>query len=95
MSQYDALTGVKRLRVRRYKAVRYCATLKAAGLNILRAAAVAMGRKRAKDPAKGQIEPFFIPFPFVKERIYRIFSGLEKILLPTIARDDFYFKSAA
>lgn len=95
MSQYDALTGVKRLRVRGYKAVRYCATLKAAGLNILRAAAVAMARKRAKDPAKGQIEPFFMPFPFVKERIYRIFSGLEKILLPTIARDDFYFKSAA
>ena len=40
MSQFDRLTGVKRLRVRGLKAVRYCATLKALGLNILRAAAV-------------------------------------------------------
>jgi hypothetical protein len=40
MSEYDRRTGVKRLRVRGLKAVRYCATLKALGLNILRAAAV-------------------------------------------------------
>jgi gas vesicle protein len=95
MSQYDALTGVKRLRVRGYKAVRYCATLKAAGLNILRATAVAMARKRSKHQAKDQKKRFFIPFPFVKERICRILSGLEKILLPPIACDDFYSKSAA
>ena len=40
MSEYDRRTGVKRLRVRGLKAVRYCATLKALGLNLLRAAAV-------------------------------------------------------
>ncbi len=40
MSEYDRRTGVKRLRVRGLTAVRYCATLKALGLNILRAAAV-------------------------------------------------------
>jgi len=39
MSSYDRLTGVKRLRVRGLKAVRFCATLKALGVNILRAAA--------------------------------------------------------
>lgn len=41
MSEYNTLTGrVKRLRVRDMKAVRYCATLKAIGVNIFRATAV-------------------------------------------------------
>jgi len=40
MSAYDRRTGVKRLRVRGLKAVRFCATLKALGVNIFRAAAV-------------------------------------------------------
>lgn len=40
MSEYDRRTGVKRLRVRGFKAVRFCATLKAIGLNIFRATAV-------------------------------------------------------
>ena len=39
MSEYDRRTGVKHLRVRRLKAVRFCATLKALGINIFRAAA--------------------------------------------------------
>lgn len=39
MSSYDRLTGVKHLRVRGLKAVRFCATLKALGVNIIRAAA--------------------------------------------------------
>jgi len=38
MSEFDRRTGVKKLRVRGLKAVRYCATLKALGLNLLRAA---------------------------------------------------------
>jgi hypothetical protein len=40
MSEYDRRTGVKNLRVRGFKAVKYCSTLKALGINILRAAAV-------------------------------------------------------
>jgi hypothetical protein len=39
MSEYDRRTGVKHLRVRGTKAVRFCATLKAIGVNIFRAAA--------------------------------------------------------
>lgn len=39
MSEFDRKTGVKRLRVRGLKAVRFCATLKAVGVNIMRAAA--------------------------------------------------------
>lgn len=42
MSEYDRRTGVKHLRVRGLKAVKYCATLKALGINILRAAAFRM-----------------------------------------------------
>lgn len=39
-SALDRLTGVKQLRVRGMKAVRYCVTLKAAGVNLFRATAV-------------------------------------------------------
>jgi len=39
MSEFDRRTGVKHLRVRGLKAVRFCATLKALGVNIFRAAA--------------------------------------------------------
>lgn len=40
MSEYDRRTGVKHLRVRGMKAVKFCATLKALGVNIFRAAVV-------------------------------------------------------
>ena len=45
MSEFDRRTGVKHLRVRGFKAVRYCAALKAVGINLFRAAAV----RRAAD----------------------------------------------
>jgi len=44
MSEYNKRTGVKRLRVRGLKAVRFCATLKAVGVNIMRAAVVRIAR---------------------------------------------------
>jgi hypothetical protein len=50
MSEYDRRTGVKRLRVRGMEAVRYCAVLKATGLNLYRAAAVRKARKAFSDP---------------------------------------------
>lgn len=40
ISAYDARTGVKQLRVRGFEAVRFCATLKATGVNIFRATVV-------------------------------------------------------
>ncbi|MDA8179832.1 MAG: transposase [Deltaproteobacteria bacterium] len=42
MSAFDRLTGVKHLRVRGMKAVRFAVTLKALGVNLIRAAAVWM-----------------------------------------------------
>jgi hypothetical protein len=50
MSQYDRLTGVKHLRVRGFKAVRFAATLKAAGVNIARAVAALRARRKSEDP---------------------------------------------
>ena len=47
MSEYDRRTGVKHLRVRGLKPVRFCATLKALGVNIFRAAAVRLSRMMA------------------------------------------------
>jgi hypothetical protein len=70
MSQYNALTGVKHLRVRGMMAVRYCATLKAIGLNILRAVAVRKARNSSQGGAMSGLLPKLTPFPFVKEQIY-------------------------
>jgi len=75
MSEYDRRTGVKHLRFRGLKAVRFCAVLKAAGLNILRAAAVRKARKKKEtglDKAKlGAMQVFLI----FKERIVRLFAS--------------------
>ena len=91
MSQYDALTGVKRLRVRGFKAVRYCVTLKAAGLNLLRAASVRKARRLSQRILKGLLSPF----PFFKEQFYSFISGIEKIVLPKPVASTCYLKLAA
>lgn len=49
-SEYDRLTGVKHLRVRGFKAVRFCATIKALGINIFRIAAARKTGKQATQP---------------------------------------------
>jgi len=54
-SEWDRRTGVKHLRVRGRKAVRFCVFLKALGLNILRYTAwvIGGGKELAPDPGKG------------------------------------------
>ena len=72
MSQFDRLTGVKHLRVRGYEAVRYCVTLKAAGLNMLRAARVRKAQMKADRPAgpgNSWKSPLSMVYLVVKERI--------------------------
>jgi len=95
MSQYDARTGVKDLRVRGFKAVRFCATLKAAGLNLLRAAAVRKARKRAQTASTGTFWGLSVPFPFIKERICQFLIGSGSFLFPSPFAADGYAKSAA
>ena len=72
MSQYDRLTGVKRLRVRGMKAVRFAAVMKAIAINIVRAVAVNSARARAKSPKVTLCGRSGCVFQVFKERIYRI-----------------------
>jgi len=77
MSELDRRTGVKRLRVRGFKAVRFSATLKAIGINLFRAAAV---RKAANhnNPAKNRIKSALNhAIFFVKEHVKRILGPLK------------------
>ncbi len=95
MSQYDRLTGVKHLRVRGGGAVRFCATLKAAGVNILRAAAVWAAQHKAKSSAKGRLRANRIPFPFFKEQIGRCWSNFQKMSLSHLVGTYAAHKAAA
>ena len=85
MSQYDRLTGVKRLRVVGLKAVRFCATLKATGLNILRAAAVRGRQRKPHDAKTGALGPAFMLFSIIKEPIGRWWPNIMKKLPPRFA----------
>ena len=86
-SEYDRLTGVKHLRVRGLKAVRFCATMKALGINIYRiAAALRAGKQpiQAENmlilPIKCMISAFnrdFSPFGVT----FRNISDRSKIML--------------
>lgn len=84
MSQYDRLTGVKRLRVRGFKAVRFAAVLKAAGVNLARAVAAHRARRRAQgrdtEPYMGE----YIVLGFFKEllsSISRVLAGSYSVRL--------------
>lgn len=47
MSEFDKLTGVRKLKVRGRKVVRYFATMRSAGLNLLGAARASRARAKA------------------------------------------------
>ena len=77
MSELDRRTGVKRLRVRGFKAVRFSATLKAIGINLFRAAAVRRAANHDNaDNSKIKSALNHAIF-FVKEHLERIFSPLK------------------
>lgn len=80
MSQYDRVTGVKRLRVRGFPAVRFCVILKAIGVNLLRATSVQRARKtREGSPAQGN-SPLHTLILVVKEHVGKL-SGRSGIFL--------------
>ena len=68
MSEYDRRTGVKQLRVRGFDSVRFCATLKAAGINILRAVAVWIALNPEIDDNKSDEPDLNHAFLVFKER---------------------------
>ena len=80
MSEYDRRTGVKHLRVRGFKAVRFCATLKAVGVNILRAAAVRKAMNKGKIAHQGVLPAPLYAIYIVKERFLKVWGQLRKIL---------------
>jgi len=79
MSEYDRKTGVKHLRVRGLKAVRFCATLKAVAVNIFRATAVRRALNTAKT-AHGRVLPALMYAIYVvKERFLKALGQWIKI----------------
>lgn len=74
ISEYDRRTGVKHMRFRGLKAVRFCAFLKAAGLNILRAAAVRRARKMKETGLKKETLGAMDVFLIFKELIAKSFA---------------------
>ena len=80
MSEFDRRTGVKRLRVRGMKAVRYSVILKAAGLNILRASAVMADRLSSKSDQKGSKMGLFAGINFFKERILAFMASFVRAI---------------
>jgi hypothetical protein len=82
MSEYDRTTGVKRVRVRGFPAVRYCATLKAIGVNLFRATAVRNALKRpGKAPPAGQSLLHRVIL-VVKERIRGVWGKVKRLVSP-------------
>jgi hypothetical protein len=95
MSEFDRRTGVKKLRVRGMPAVRFCARMKATGLNILRAGAVRRARRKARESNGTYIGLFDTLIGAVKERIQRFIEGLGSVFLKTSQAADNYLKMAA
>jgi len=79
MSELDRRTGVKRLRVRGFKAVRFSATLKAIGINLFRAAAVRRAANHDNADNSRIKSTLNHAIFFVKEHLERIFSPLNNL----------------
>jgi hypothetical protein len=75
MSQLDRLTGVKKLRVRGLSRVSFAAYLKAAGINIIRAAAF---RKREHEGGRPLSEAASAFFCAVKERLLFVSTAIRR-----------------
>lgn len=88
-SAWDRRTGVKNLRVRGGKAVRFAVTVKAAAMNILRATAFKARKIAGGGSPRGIRSLTYRPFSVFKELIRR-FSKLPDKLLP-IHENGFHF----
>jgi hypothetical protein len=65
----DRLTGVKKLRGRGFKALRFCAKMKAAGLNLLRVSGSGGPRGKNLTAKKGRFGVISRTFTVFKERV--------------------------
>ncbi len=80
MSQYDRLTGVKHLRVRGFKAVRFAAVMKAMTVNIVRAIAAQKARIQGQGPSPAQHFSVKRCFLLFKEQIDKLLGSFSKYL---------------
>jgi len=83
MSEYDRRTGVKHLRVRGFEAVRFCVILKAIGINLLRATAVALckGVKPGNTANQGALSTLYQAYFLFKELLTLFGAVCKKILI--------------
>ena len=81
MSEFARRTGVKKLRVRGMPAVRFAATMKAAGLNILRAGTVRKARRKARQANTNGNVVIYANFAAVKERFLTIMGKFGSVFL--------------
>ena len=81
ISAYDARTGVKQLRVRGFGTVRFCATLKATGINIFRATVVRRVLREAPESLAGEKSGLCHAI-FFKELCGTLWGGLQRFMAP-------------
>jgi hypothetical protein len=82
ISALDARTGVKQLRVRGFEAVRFCATLKATGINIFRAAVVRRAFMEAPEALAGENPGLRHAIFFFKELYGTLWARLQRFMSP-------------
>lgn len=73
-SEMDRKTGIKQLRVRGFKAVRFCMFLKALAINVLRASRIAKACKHAFAPKGSLLERILQTYFIIKELLVTFFS---------------------
>jgi hypothetical protein len=95
MSEYDRRTGVKRLRVRGLKAVRFCVNLKAVGVNLFRAAAVRRAQNREDNAGSDSPSRFSWLFYRVKEQIIALGTAVTNFWFPDAYNPPAELKMAA
>jgi hypothetical protein len=82
ISAYDARTGVKQLRVRGLEAVRFCATLKATGVNIFRAAVVRKASLETSETLAAEKSGLGYAIFIFKERCATLWGRLQRFITP-------------
>ena len=106
MSAFDRLTGVKHLRVRGMKAVRFAVMLKALGVNLIRAAAAWMAGTFRNPGGNGAPGSEKGAFPVTNRKLVRLHAAFESILVEwtnrfirfntsSLREDDFVLQQAA
>ena len=89
ISAYAARTGVKWLRVRGLAAVRFCATLKATGVNIFRATVVRRALMEAPEAFVGENHGLGQAIFIFKERCATFWRRLQRFMAPMRTYENF------